>query len=64
MQGSKGDTEVKKRLLDTAEGGESGMIWENPTETRILPYVKQMISARSMREAAHPKSVLWDSSEG
>ena len=40
MQGSKRDTEVKNSLLDTAEEGNSGMIWENTTETHILPYVK------------------------
>ena len=28
MQGSKGDTDAKKRLLDLV-GGERGMIWEN-----------------------------------
>ena len=39
MQGSKGDTHVKDRLLDS-EGGESGMIWENSFETCALPRVK------------------------
>ena len=40
MQGSKGDTDIKNRLLDSAEEGEGGVIWENTTETRILSYVK------------------------
>ena len=33
MQGSKGDTEVKNRLLDSVEEGEGGMIWEKSIET-------------------------------
>ena len=40
MQGSKGDTDVKNRFLDSVGEGESGMIWENSIETNILPYVK------------------------
>ena len=36
---SKGDTNIKNRILDTV-GGESGMIWENNTETCTLPDVK------------------------
>ena len=40
MQESKRDTDVKKRLLDSVGEGNSGMIWENSTETWILPYVK------------------------
>ena len=39
MQGSKGNTDIKNKLLDTVgEGG--GMIWENSIETYTLPYVK------------------------
>ena len=33
MQVSKGDTDVKNRLLDSVGEGEGGMIWENSTET-------------------------------
>ena len=44
--------------------GESGMIWENSTETCILPYVKQMTNPRSMHETGHPKLVHWDNPEG
>ena len=40
MQGSKRDTDVKNRLLDSVEEGEGGMIWENNIETCILSYVK------------------------
>ena len=64
MQGSKRDTDVKDRLLDSVGEGEGGMIRKNSTETCILPYVKQMTSASSMHEAEHPKPVLWDNPEG
>ena len=64
MEGSKGDTDVKNRLLDSVGEGKGGMIWENSTETCILPYVKEMTSVSSVREARHPKSVLWDNPEG
>ena len=40
MQGSKGDTEVKNRLLDYVGEGKGGMILENSIETTIFPYVK------------------------
>ena len=40
MQDSKGDTDVKNRLLDCVGEDEGGMIWENSIETCILPYVK------------------------
>ena len=40
LQSSKGDTDVKNRLLDSVGEGEGGMIWENSTETCTLPYVK------------------------
>ena len=44
--------------------GEVGMIWENSTETCILPYVKQITSPSWMHETGHSKSVLCDSPEG
>ena len=37
MQGSKGNTDVKNRLLDSAGEGEGEMISENSIETCILP---------------------------
>ena len=40
MQGSKGDTDVKNRFLDSAGEGDGGMIWENSIEMCMLPYVK------------------------
>ena len=41
MQGSKRETDVKNRLLDSVGEEESGMIWENSIETFCtLPYVK------------------------
>ena len=41
IQGSKGDTDVKNRLLDSPGEGKGGIIWEHTTETCTLPYVKQ-----------------------
>ena len=64
MQDSKRDKDVKNRLLDYVGEGEGRMIQENSIETRILPYVKQMTSARLMHEAGHSKLVLWDNPEG
>ena len=40
MQGSKGDMDVKHRLLDSVEEGEGGMIWENSIKAYTLPRVK------------------------
>ena len=40
MQGSKIDTDVKNRLLDSVGEDEGGMIWENNIEACVLPYVK------------------------
>ena len=40
MQGKKGVTDVKNRLLDIVGEGEGGMIWEKSTEVYTLPYVK------------------------
>ena len=39
-QSSKGNTDVKNRLLDSVGEGEGGMIWENSIEICTLPYVK------------------------
>ena len=55
---SKGDTDIKNRLLDTVGEGEGRVIWKNSTETFILPYVKQMTNTSWMHEAVHPKPVL------
>ena len=45
IQGSKGDTDVKNRPLDSVGQGEDGMIWGNSTETYTLPNVNQMTRA-------------------
>ena len=62
MQGSKRDTDIKNRLLDFGIG-KGGMIWENITETCILPYVKEMTRASSMHDAGYSKPVLWGNLE-
>ena len=64
MRDSKRDTDVNNRLSDSVGEGEGGMIWENSIETRILPYVKQMISPSLMHETGHSELVPWDSPEG
>ena len=40
MQGSKGDTDIKNRLLNTVGEGEGGIIRENSIGKYTLPYVK------------------------
>ena len=64
MRDSKRDTDIKNRLLDSVEEGEGGMIWENSTETCILPYVKWIASPGSMHETVHSETVHWDDPEG
>ena len=63
MQDSKRDTDVKNRLLDSVGEGEGGMIWENSTETCILPYVKYIASPGSMHETGCSGLVHWDDPE-
>ena len=50
MQGSKGDTDVMNRLLDSVGEGDGGVIWENSTETYTLLYVKQTVFCYSMQQ--------------
>ena len=64
MQGSKRDTDVKNRLLDSVGEGEGGVIGENSIETCILPYVKQIASPGSMYETGPSGPVHWDDPEG
>ena len=64
MWDSKGDTDVKKRLLDSVEEGKGEMIWENSIETCILSYVKQISSPGSMHETGCSGLVHWDDPEG
>ena len=40
MQGSKGDADIKNRLLDSVGKGEGGIVLENSIETHTLAYVK------------------------
>ena len=63
MQDSKRDTDVKNRLLDSVGEGKGGMIWENSTETCILPYVKHIASPGSMHETGCSGPVHWDNPE-
>ena len=64
MQDNRRDTDVKNRLLDSVGEGEGGMIWENSTETYLLPYVKQITSPSLVHETGHWKQVYWDNLEG
>ena len=63
MQNSQRDTDVKNRLLDSVGEGKGGMIWENSTETCILPYVKQIASPGSVHETRCSGLVHWDDPE-
>ena len=64
IKGSKGDRDIKNRLLDSVGEGKGGTIWENSIETCTLPYVKQMTSASPVDEAGDPKPVFLDNPEG
>ena len=48
MIDSKRDTDVLNSLLDSVGEDESGMIWENGTETCKFSYVKRIASPGSM----------------
>ena len=60
MQGSKGDMDIKNRLLDPVREGERGMIFENGIETYTLPQVKQIASGSLLCSAGNPELVLCD----
>ena len=64
MWGSKRDTDVKNRLLDSVGEGEGGVIWENSIKTCIVPYVKIIASPVLMRETVCSGLVHWDDPEG
>ena len=64
MRDSKGDTDVKNRLLDFVGEGEGGRIRENSAKTCILPYVNYMTSPSLMNDTGHSKLVHWDNPEG
>ena len=44
--------------------GKGGIIWKNGIETRILSYVKQIISPGLMHETGCSGLVHWDDPEG
>ena len=58
MQGTKGDTNIKNRLLDTVSEEEGGIIWKSGTETYTLPYVQVIASGSLIYNAGNPKLVL------
>ena len=64
MQGSKGDRDIKNRLLDSVGEGEGGLIWETSVETYTLPYVKQIDSGSLMYDSGQPKPMLWSQTRG
>ena len=51
MQGSKRDTDIKNRLLDTMGEGEGGMTGESSLETYTSPWVKQVDSGNLLYDA-------------
>ena len=53
-----------RSLLDCVGEGEGGMIWENGIETCIIPYMKQIASPGSMKDAGCLGLVHWDDLEG
>ena len=57
VQGGKGNTDIKNRLLDSV-GGEGGMTWGTSIETYAWPYIMQIAIGSLMYEAGHPKPVL------
>ena len=59
---SKRDAGVKNRLLGS--GRRRGGIWENSTETRVLPYAKRSTGPGSMQETGRSGLVHWDDPEG
>ena len=58
MQSSKGDADMKNRLLDTVREGEGGVIGENSTETYTLQYAIQIASGNLLYDAGNPKQTL------
>ena len=59
---SKRDAGVKNRLLGS--GRRRGGIWENSTETRVLPYAKRSTGPGSMQETGRSGLVHWDDPGG
>ena len=57
------NTDVKNRLLDSVGETEGGMIWENGTETCILPCKKRIASLCSMQDTGRLGLVRGDDPE-
>ena len=51
-------------LLDSVGEGECGMIWENGSETCIIPYIKRIGRLGSMHDTGCLGLVHWDDPEG
>ena len=64
MRDSKRDADVQNRLLDSAEEGEGGMVWENGIETCIISCKKRIASLGSMQDTGCLGLVHWDNPEG
>ena len=54
MLDSKGDTDIKSRVLDTVQERECEMNGESITETYMLPYMKQMASGDLLCDTGNP----------
>ena len=67
LQSSKGDADIKNRLLDTVGEGEGGVTGENSIETYTLQNIisaKQIASGNLLCDVGNPKPVLCDNIEG
>ena len=64
LWGSKGDTDVKNRLMATLGQGEGGMTWESSIQTYILPYVKHIVGGNLLYDVGNPKLLFCDNLEG
>ena len=51
VQGSKGDTDIQNRLVDTVGEGDRGMVWKESAEAYTLPSVKEIASGSSAYDA-------------
>ena len=64
LQGSKEDTDIEKRLVDTVGEGEGGTNWESRTETYTLSYAKLDTSGNLLSDAGSSNLELCDNLEG
>ena len=54
MRDSKRDTDVQNSLLDSAEEGKGGMIWENGIETYMEKTLESPLDCKEI-QPVHPK---------